>query len=191
MCAGSNPAARTIVSVSMPLSARPYFHSTFQELNDLFLSNQDSVAMLAALVGELENRDRAAAIALRSKIQLRLNKLSGGSSTARDNSYASTATPEENLTHSSDNDPNSRGRTAESAEDRNARPHSNSWEDSRLRRPTRLKRIEPLGVTGRPQKYVRPLKTDIALHITNDMPRATRYAVALGALIAGAIAQSW
>ena len=44
--------------------------------------------------------------------------------------------------------------------------------------------MEPLGATGRPSKYIRPLKTDIDLPITNEMTRAARYAVALGALVA-------
>ena len=56
--------------------------------------------------------------------------------------------------------------------------------DGRLSAPHRLKRIEPLGVSGRPPKYVRNPKTDITLELRANMPRTARYAVALGALIA-------
>jgi DNA polymerase III delta prime subunit len=78
----------------------------------------------------------------------------------------------------------SSARTSGSSTTANNQSRSEPRQDNHLRRPAYLKRMEPLGVTGRPSKYVRPLKTDVDLPISNDMPRTVRYALALGALVA-------
>src|SRR6202030_1698907 len=43
-------AGATSCSINMPQRSRPYFQSSFRELNELFLSNQNDAVVLAALL---------------------------------------------------------------------------------------------------------------------------------------------
>lgn len=52
-----------------------------------------------------------------------------------------------------------------------------------MRPPNVFKRIEPIGVRGRPPKYVRTTMNHKPLALNLAMPRAARYAVALAALV--------
>jgi ssDNA-binding Zn-finger/Zn-ribbon topoisomerase 1/DNA polymerase III delta prime subunit len=164
----------------MPQRPRPYFQSSFSELNELFLSSQNDAVALAALLAELQHRDRAPAISLRSDVLRRLNELNG-QATARESSQ-----PDPDGAKDDHSQPNSGSgaRTTGSSTAGNTQSRAAPSQDGNLRRPARLKQMEPLGVTGRPSKYVRPLKTNVVLPFTNEMTRAARYAVALGALVA-------
>ena len=173
--------ARTrLCSINMPQRSRPYFQSSFKELNELFLRSQNDAIALAALLAELQHRDRAPAISLRGDVLRRLNELND-QGTIRENSQPGPDSAKDNRSQ-----PNSESvaRATGSSTAGNIRSRSASSQDSNLRRPAHLKQMEPLGVTGRPSKYIRPLKTDVDLPITNEMARAARYAVALGALVA-------
>jgi DNA polymerase III delta prime subunit len=164
----------------MPQRPRPYFDSTFRELNELFLGSQNDATALVTLLAELQHRDRAPAISLRGDVERRLNELNG-QLTARENSGPGPDSAKENRSH-----PNleSGGRNGASSTAGNTQSRSAPSQDNDLRRPAHLKKMEPLGVAGRPSKYIRPLKTDVDLPTTNGMTRAARYAVALGALVA-------
>lgn len=164
----------------MPQWERPYFQSSFKELNELFLNSQNDATALAALLAELQRRDRAPAISLRGDVLRRLNELNG-QGTARESSQHGAESARNNRSQ-----PNSESaaRATGSSTAGNTRLRSASSQDSNLHPPAHLKQMEPLGATGRPSKYIRPLKTDIDLPITNEMTRAARYAVALGALVA-------
>src|SRR5438874_9990006 len=160
----------------MPQRTRPYFRSPFNELNELFLSSQNDAITLSALLAELQHRDRPAAVSLRGDVKRRLNELNG-QGTAREKSQAGRDSAQDNRLQP---DTESGAPMAGSSATGNSRSRSGSWQDNHLRRPAHLKRIEPLGVAGRPSKYVRPLKTDVDLPIKSNMPRAARYALALG-----------
>jgi len=164
----------------MPQRPRPYFQSSFKELNELFLRSQNDAMALAALLAELEHRDRAPAISLRRDVLRRLNELNG-QGTARENLQPGLEGAKDDRSQ-----PNSESgaRTAGSSTTGNAQSRSAPSQDGNLRRPAHLKQMEPLGVTGRPSKYTPRLKTDVDLPITNEMARAARYAVALAALVA-------
>lgn len=164
----------------MPHRPRPYFHSTFKELNELFLSSQNDATALVGLLAELQHRDRASAISLRGNVERRLNELNG-QGTARENSEPCLDSAKENLSHTASE---SESRSAASSTADDTQSPSAAPQDTNLRRPAHLKKMEPLHVAGRPSKYTRPLKTDVDLPITSEMTRVTRYAVALGALVA-------
>jgi len=55
--------------------------------------------------------------------------------------------------------------------------------DEHLKPPPHLKRIERLGVAGRPSKYIRNPKTDVTLDTRASMSRIARYAIVLAALV--------
>src|ERR1700747_960247 len=152
----------------MPQRPRPYFHSTFKELNELFLGNQNDAAALVALLAELQHRDRAPAISLRGDVERRLNELNG-QGTARENPESGPDRTKENRSH-----PNSEsgGRSGTSSTASNTQSRSAPSQDNNLGRPAHVKKMEPLGVGGRPSKYIRPLKTDVELPTTNGMTRA-------------------
>lgn len=87
--------------------ARPYFRSTLRELKELFLSNQNDVMVLSALLAELGHRDSAPAVSLRAEIQRRLDELNGNGTTRYDVQLGFGSRPEE--------------------PDRRTRPSSESW----------------------------------------------------------------
>jgi DNA polymerase III delta prime subunit len=164
----------------MSQRSRPYFQSSFKELNELFLISQNDAVVLGALLEELQHRDRAPAIALRGDVLRRVNEL-GGKGTASESSQPS---PDCRSVDLSQSNLESEAHTPESPTEVDTQSRSIPSQDNNLRRPMLLKRMEPLGVTGRPSKYIRRLKTDIDLQITSAMPRAARYSIALGALVA-------
>jgi hypothetical protein len=163
--------------------ARPYFRNTFGELKELFLSNQNDVTVLSALLAELWHRDSAPAVSLRGETQCRLDELNGNGTT-RDAAQAGFKSRREEPDRHTSPSSESRVRATGSVAADKGRSHVGAGQENYLRRPTQLKRLEPLGVEGRPSKYVRPLKTDVNLPVANNMPHAGRYALALGALIA-------
>ena len=61
----------------MPQWERPYFQRSFKEPNELFLNSQNDAVALAALLAELQRRDRAPAISLRGDVLRRLDELNG------------------------------------------------------------------------------------------------------------------
>jgi ssDNA-binding Zn-finger/Zn-ribbon topoisomerase 1/DNA polymerase III delta prime subunit len=176
---GSTLIADAALHHVMPQRMRPYFHSSFSELNELFLSSRNDAAVLAVLLEELQHRDRTVAVSLRGDVERRLGELNGQRA-ARENTQPD-ADGVRRRSSQSDTDSGAR-RTGSSAAS-STRARSGPWQDSKLSRPAHLKRMEPLGVAGKPSKYVRPLKMEVQLAITKEMPRAARYAVALGALI--------
>jgi hypothetical protein len=52
-----------------------------------------------------------------------------------------------------------------------------------MRPPDVFKGIEPIGVRGRPPKYIRTPKNQKPLALRNDMSRSARYGVAIAALV--------
>lgn len=177
---GSHPADKQFDEWDrMPFSSRPYFHSSLNELRELFLNNKNNVKVLTDVRAELDHRKRPPAVALRADVQRQIDVLARPSKEASprkepaDDNAAGKAAGHE----SSKNDRKATGRSG------NARAKSGAQQETYLRKPTKLKRIEPVGVAGRPSKYVRPAKTDIVLEIRAGLPRAARYAIALGALI--------
>jgi len=163
----------------MPPNPRPYIQNLLGDLRQLFLSNKSDQKVLTALRDELRHRSRPGAIALLAEVERRLNELServgadgpdarpGGS--ASDQPIVGT---EPKVVAR----PNNRAKRSHAA--------AGARCEEFLRPPPRTKRIEPMGVTARPSKYVRTPKTDVVLDIPPNAPRTVRYAVALAALIA-------
>ncbi|MGO8975702.1 MAG: AAA domain-containing protein, partial [Steroidobacteraceae bacterium] len=144
------------------------------------MSSQNDAVALAALLAELKHRDRTPAVSLRNDVSRRLNELNR-QGTAHEKSQPGPDSAKDD--HSQANS-EFRARTTGSSTAGSTHSRSAPLQDSNLRRPAHFKQMEPLGVTGRPSKYVGPLKTDVDLPITNEMARAARYAVALGSLVA-------
>ncbi len=163
--------------------ARPYFRSSFRALKELFSGNQDDLTILLALLAELRHRDSAPAVSLRAEIERRLDELKGNRTT-RDGMQAGTKSTLNESTRRPLRSPETTGGASSSAAASTGRSHIGPLQEPYLRRPTQFKRMEPPGVSGRPSKYVRPLKTDVNLPVTSNLPNAGRYVLALGALIA-------
>lgn len=169
----------------MPLSKRPYFRSQLNELRRLFASHQNDLVVLAALADELGHRETRAAVALQSEVQRRIAELERMTVAPAAPEQSGRSDPTRRRAETgSDNSTVRPNRSDGTAGARATRLRSSPSSDEYLRPPQRLKRIEPPGVAGRPPKYVRSPKTDLALDLRADMPRTARYALALGALVA-------
>jgi hypothetical protein len=161
-------------------SARPHFQSSLKQLREIFESHQNDITLLRILAGELQYRTTPPALALRQQVQTRLDRLHRQPTHSQGSDAVVDSPPGAAVQH--DFWPRDTGSSGTTGEGPRARPDAPF--DDRLRRPPRYKRIEPLGVSGRPPKFVRPLRTDVALDFAPGMSRAARYALALGALIA-------
>jgi len=158
----------------MPPPNRSCFHNRLSEPRTLLAEHQNDKDCLEVLCDELGHRSRPAALALRRNVQQRLREIDGGKFLL----------PNQGLNRNcrfqlSKLEKALFWRVLRSRRHIIGRLHL----DDRLKPPLRLTRIEPLGVPGRPSKYVRNPKMDVALDLRESMPRSARYAVALGALI--------
>ena len=159
---------------------RPYFRYTLIQLRELYESALDDVSLLSAIALELRNRDRPAAVAFRRIVESRIAELERANVPPKDDSNNTRRPTEAGEFPNSDS--HDRGPQQPKSADAGERRYHRSPDDT-LRPPHQFKRIEPLGVTGRPPKYVRQRRTDVTLGISEGMKRAAGYAVALTALI--------
>lgn len=156
----------------MPSSKRTYFRSSLNELRQIFASHQSEVLVLEALSEELGQRTRPAAIALRRDVQQRLREINDGKTAPTRELQQSELLPPVQLREED---------VVVAGAQKPLRPQQSL--DEHLKPPLRLKRIEPMGVVGRPSKYVRNPKTDVTLDTRAGMPPIARYTVALAALV--------
>lgn len=163
--------------MAVPPLDRPYFRSRTGELRELFEKHPQNPRVLAAIADELSHRTRPGAMALQREVQDRLGELRRDETPPLQPSGHETA---------------GGGPVVEDAYERLPAPPALAdatnikplpVREDYLSPPIRTSRIEPPGAIGRPPKYVRNLKTDVTLDFPAKMPRAARYAIALGALI--------
>ena len=158
----------------MPSSKRPYRLLWLKEIKVLFANHQNDADILEGLSDELSHRTTSAAIALRRDVHQRLREVKYGKAPFTRQAVQSEL-PLPVRQRQKDSTP--------AAASRSQRRRQQTSLDDQLKPPLRPKRIEPVGVAGRPSKYVRNLKTDVTLDTPAGMSRIARYVVALAALI--------
>ncbi len=153
---------------------RPYFSRGLNELREFFASHQNDALILEALSDELGHRTRPAALALRRDVLQRLGEIKTRKAPpARQAAQSELPLPV----------PQRRKDPTMAATSEPQRRRQMTSLDDRLKPPLRLKCIEPLGVAGRPSKYVRNPKTDVTLDTRAGMSSIARYSIALAALV--------
>jgi hypothetical protein len=172
--------------VVMAETVRPYLSLSFEDLEAIFGNHTNDAAVLTQLVQELSFRSTRKARHLLSLVAERLVDLEpepdGPASASDDELLAAEEEASENEkaeTDRCDTNPNVPQRNRRHAKDFG----SDQPPDDR-QRPTHLSRIRPVGTTGLPQSWVRPLNTDRPLSVAADAGLPQTYVVALTALIA-------
>ena len=166
----------------MSPTRRPYLQHSTNALQEVFRSYRDDPVRLSLLIAELRHRNRPGARALLSAVEKQICELQArvgvqpvaGTTAVRDAASSAVQAPagESSIKPST---PTTR------PEPPALRDQHSSPIDPEILRKRKL--IEPIGVQGRPPKYMAQPKTDVKLNIPETMSRAARYTVALNALI--------